>query len=73
MLQKLETYRTKNLRFPSKRKIKKTVPRYIIIRLPKTSDKENILNAAEVEEETQYIQRNKNKAESRFFVGNTAS
>ena len=49
-------------RFPSIRKIKKAVPRCIIIRLPKTSDKENILKAAEVEEKRQYIQRNKNKA-----------
>lgn len=46
--------------------MKETIPRHIIIKLLKTSVK-----AKEQEKKTCYVQRNKDKNDNRFLVGNS--
>jgi hypothetical protein len=49
---------------------KKTIPRHFIINFLKTSDKRKFLAARG---EIHYIQRNKDKNDNRFIVGNNIS
>ena len=47
--------------------MKKSIPRYIIIKLFKTRDKEKLLKASR-EKQICYIQRNKDNNENRFLI-----
>jgi len=49
--------------------MKKPIPRDIIIKLPKTNDKEQILSSQSGG--AHYIQRNKDKNDSRLLIGKT--
>lgn len=53
------------------RNMKKVTPRNKMVKLLITSDKEKILKAA-IDKKT-HVQRNKDKKDSRFLVGNKAN
>lgn len=54
------------------KKMKKSISRYIIIKLFKTKDKEKLLKASR-EKQICYIQRNKDNNENRFLIEKNSS
>ena len=60
----------KTQRVPNKLDPNRNTPRHIIIKMPKTNDKERILKAAR--EQNSYLQRSSHKTISRFLKRNFA-
>lgn len=69
---KLKAHKSKTLNtFSSIRNMKQTTSNYIIIKLFKTSDKEEISKT--IKEKRHYIKKNKNKDDSKILTRNNAS
>ena len=62
-----EIQEAKEYMVKKKKIMKKSIPRYIIIKLFKTRDKEKLLKASR-EKQICYIQRNKDNNENRFLI-----
>lgn len=52
--------------------MKKIIPQHIIVRLPNTRDKVNMLEVTELKK-THYIQKNKEEEDGRFLTRNNVS